>query len=78
MLFYYFRDTLLLEAGFLCALIAPLVVTAKGKISKPSDGLTFWSIRWLLFRFMFANGAVKLASGCPVWWNLDGNLLYYH
>lgn len=64
-------DNLLLEAGFLCVLIAPLLITAKGKISKPSDGLTFWGIRWLLFRFMFASGAVKLASGCPVWWNLD-------
>ncbi|XP_008550546.1 lipase maturation factor 2 [Microplitis demolitor] len=67
----YQWDTLLLEAGFLCILIAPLYVPAKGKISTPSDTVTFWCVRWLLFRFMFSSGVAKLASGCPAWWSLD-------
>lgn len=28
-------------------------------------------MRWLLFRFLFASGSVKLATGCPHWWNLS-------
>lgn len=36
----------------------------------PVDGVGIVMIRYLLFRFMFASGAVKLASGCPYWWNL--------
>ncbi|KAG8036745.1 hypothetical protein G9C98_004067 [Cotesia typhae] len=67
----YQWDTLLLEAGFLSVLIAPFWVPKKAKISTPSDTVTFWCVRWLLFRFMFSSGVAKLASGCPVWWNLD-------
>src|SRR5262249_2718792 len=35
-----------------------------------------WLLRWLLFRFMFMSGVVKLASGDPNWWNLSA--LSYH
>ncbi|KAK0163832.1 hypothetical protein PV328_002522 [Microctonus aethiopoides] len=73
----YQWDTLLLEAGFLCIFIAPYFVPARGKIRSPSDGVTFWGIRWLLFRYLFSSGAVKLASGCPVWWNLDALSHYF-
>lgn len=73
----YQWDTLLLEAGFLCVFIAPQFVPAKGKIRSPSDAVTFWGIRWLLFRYLFSNGAVKLASGCPSWWNLDALSHYF-
>jgi predicted DCC family thiol-disulfide oxidoreductase YuxK len=35
-----------------------------------------WLARWLLFRFMFMSGVVKLISGDPNWWNLSA--LSYH
>jgi len=57
-------DTFLLEAGFL-ALLLRFAAT---------PGL--WLLRWLLFRFMFMSGVVKLLSGDPNWWNLSA--LSYH
>lgn len=36
------------------------------------DGIGLLMIRYLLFRFMFASGAVKLSSGCRFWWDLTG------
>jgi predicted DCC family thiol-disulfide oxidoreductase YuxK len=35
-----------------------------------------WLLRWLLFRFLFMSGVVKLLSGDPNWWNLSA--LSYH
>jgi predicted DCC family thiol-disulfide oxidoreductase YuxK len=35
-----------------------------------------WLARWLLFRFMFMSGVVKLISGDPNWRNLSA--LFYH
>ncbi|XP_031845140.1 lipase maturation factor 2 isoform X2 [Nomia melanderi] len=64
-------DALLLEAGFLCIIVAPFWYSQRGKINTPSDAVTFWSIRWLLFRLVFSNGVVKLASGNSLWWKLD-------
>jgi len=40
----------------------------------PTTGV--WLARWLLFRFMFMSGVVKLLSGDPNWWNLSA--LSYH
>jgi len=57
-------DTFLLEAGFLALLLS--VTTMPG----------IWLLRWLLFRFMFMSGVVKLLSGDPNWWNLSA--LSYH
>ena len=34
-------------------------------------------VRWLLFRMMFASGAVKLTSGCPAWWGLTAMPTHY-
>ncbi|KAG7456157.1 hypothetical protein MATL_G00248770 [Megalops atlanticus] len=75
--FLYFQwDSLLLETGFLAVLIAPLNLF-RGKSSlKLHDGITFWLLRWLLFRLMFASGVVKLTSRCPTWWGLTA--LTYH
>uniref|UniRef100_A0A8C5PYW2 Lipase maturation factor n=1 Tax=Leptobrachium leishanense TaxID=445787 RepID=A0A8C5PYW2_9ANUR len=76
--FLYFQwDSLLLEVGFLAILVAPLYAL-RGKDSEWSthDGITFWLIRWLLFRLMFASGVVKLTSRCPTWWGLTA--LTYH
>jgi predicted DCC family thiol-disulfide oxidoreductase YuxK len=60
----YQWDTYLLEAGFLALLLS--VATTPG----------IWLLRWLLFRFMFMSGVVKLLSGDPNWWNLSA--LSYH
>ncbi len=57
-------DTFLLEAGFLALVLS--FATLPG----------IWLLRWLLFRFMFMSGMVKLLSGDPNWWNLSA--LSYH
>src|SRR5208282_1869549 len=57
-------DTFLLETGFIALLLS--LATTPG----------IWLLRWLLFRFMFMSGVVKLASGDPNWWNLSA--LSYH
>jgi predicted DCC family thiol-disulfide oxidoreductase YuxK len=60
----YQWDTFLLEGGFLALLLS--FATTPG----------IWLLRWLLFRFMFMSGVVKLLSGDPNWWNLSA--LSYH
>lgn len=57
-------DLLLLETGFLA-----LFLTYGSRI-------VIWLYRWLLFRFMFMGGVVKVASGEPTWRNLTA--LQYH
>ena len=57
-------DILLLETGFL-ALFLPT-----------RSHIIIWLFRWLLFRFMFLGGVVKIASRDPVWDNLTA--LNYH
>jgi len=60
----YQWDTFLLEGGFLALLLS--IARMPG----------IWLLRWLLFRFMFMSGMVKLLSGDPNWWNLSA--LSYH
>lgn len=75
--FLYFQwDNLLLETGFLCILVAPLTFIRGSRGVREHDRVTFWLIRWLLFRLMFASGVVKLTSRCPTWWGLTA--LTYH
>jgi predicted DCC family thiol-disulfide oxidoreductase YuxK len=57
-------DVFLLETGFLAFVLT----------FAPRTGI--WLLRWLLFRFTFMSGAVKLLSGDPTWWNLSA--LSYH
>ena len=57
-------DALLLESGFLALLLS--MATRPG----------IWLLRWLLFRFMFLSGSVKLLSGDPTWHKLSA-LSYY-
>jgi predicted DCC family thiol-disulfide oxidoreductase YuxK len=61
---FYQWDTFLLEAGFLALLLS--VATVPG----------IWLLRWLLFRFIFMSGVVKLLSGDPHWRDLSA--LSYH
>ncbi|KAH1186422.1 lipase maturation factor 2 [Mauremys mutica] len=76
--FLYFQwDSLLLETGFLAVLVAPLhLLKWRSTAWRPHDSITFWLMRWLLFRLMFASGVVKLTSRCPTWWGLTA--LTYH
>lgn len=60
----YQWDTFLLETGFLALIVS--FATTPG----------IWLLRWLLFRFMFMSGVVKLLSGDPNWRNLSA--LSYH
>jgi lipase maturation factor 1 len=60
----YQWDVYLLETGFLALLLSF------------APGTAIWLLRWLLFRFIFMSGVVKLASGDPNWWNLSA--LSYH
>jgi predicted DCC family thiol-disulfide oxidoreductase YuxK len=60
----YQWDTYLLETGFAALLLS--FATTPGILL----------LRWVLFRFMFMSGVVKLLSGDPNWWNLSA--LSYH
>jgi predicted DCC family thiol-disulfide oxidoreductase YuxK len=60
----YQWDIFLVEAGFLSILLS--FSTRPG----------VWLLRWLLFRFMFMSGCVKLLSGDETWANLTA--LSYH
>uniref|UniRef100_A0A8C7G5A7 Lipase maturation factor n=1 Tax=Oncorhynchus kisutch TaxID=8019 RepID=A0A8C7G5A7_ONCKI len=62
-------DSLLLEAGFLTVLVAPLNLLRCATF-RHHDAVTFWLARWLLFRLTFGSGVAKLASHCPSWWGL--------
>ena len=57
-------DTFLLETAVVALLMS----------FRPTTGV--WLARWLLFRFMFMSGVVKLISGDPNWRNLSA--LSYH
>ena len=60
----YQWDLLLLECGFLAIFLAR------------STAITAWLYRWLVFRFMWLSGIVKIASGDSSWHNLTA--LNYH
>ncbi|XP_018330116.1 lipase maturation factor 2 [Agrilus planipennis] len=65
-------DNLLLEAGFLSILVAPLLLgKRRGSKGSPSDNICLWLVRWLLFRFLLSSGLVKFLSGCPRWRDLS-------
>jgi hypothetical protein len=68
--FAYQWDALLLEAGFLAIFTAPAV--ALDRLDDPVEPprLGVWLFRWLLVRFVWASGAIKLTSGDPAWRDL--------
>jgi hypothetical protein len=80
--FLYFQwDTLLLEAGFLTIIVAPLrILYLKRKQVDDflyQDRITLWLIRWLAFRLLFASGIVKLTGGDKTWWGLTATIYHY-
>ncbi len=72
----YQWDALLLEAGLLACLDAPWRLRPGGVERAPSR-LSRGLLRLLLFRLMFASGAVKLLSGDPSWRNLSALEFHY-
>ena len=69
-------DVLLLEVGFLTFFALPFVPRLRGALNAPSRSVS-WLYRWLLFRFMFASGVVKLTSGDATWRNLSALTFHY-
>jgi predicted DCC family thiol-disulfide oxidoreductase YuxK len=70
-------DVLLLETGFLAVFFAPGQVLPGLSRESPPPRLWLWMLRWLLFRLMLSSGAVKLASGDPLWHNLTALTVHY-
>ena len=75
--FLWFQwDGLLLEAGFLGILLAPLRLRSNRQPESPS-ALIRWLLWWLLFRLMVSSGVAKLASGDPAWHTLTALRSHY-
>lgn len=73
--FYFFQwDSLLLEVGFLAIFLAPWEWWSRKAANPPR--VAHFLLIWLLFRFIFASGVVKLSSGDPTW--TGGTALEYH
>ncbi|VDK45956.1 unnamed protein product, partial [Anisakis simplex] len=73
--FLWFQwDTLLLEAGALCCLLARMPLIGS---SSSTDNISIFLIRWLVFRLMYASGVVKLTSQCPAWWSLTALNIHF-
>lgn len=72
----YQWDNLLLEAGLLAVLVAPPVWRSRPATNPEPPRGAVLLLYWLLFRFMFAAGYAKLASGDPSW--MDFTALTYH
>ncbi len=70
-------DALLLETGFLAIFFAPLRILPGISREYPPSSVVLWLLRWLLFRLMFASGAVKLLSGDSTWSNLTALNFHY-
>eukprot|EP00164_Ancoracysta_twista_P011795 GFYU01018328.1.p1 GENE.GFYU01018328.1~~GFYU01018328.1.p1 ORF type:complete len:722 (-),score=150.12 GFYU01018328.1:441-2606(-) len=69
-------DILLLEAGFLTVLYAPLFPSFREDRRARPVPAVLWTLRWLLFKLMFMSGVVKIQANCNTW--LDLTALEYH
>jgi hypothetical protein len=68
-------DIFLLEVGFLTILFAPLWKSRLAVIT-PIDNAVYFLIRFLMFRFIYSNGIVKVTADCPAWKTF--NVLQHH
>src|SRR5262249_27678736 len=73
----YQWDALLLEAGFLAILLAPMTWWDGYHRASDPRRVARWLLWWLLFRLMFGSGVVKLASGDPTWRGLTALVVHY-
>ncbi|XP_037051914.1 lipase maturation factor 2-like [Bradysia coprophila] len=67
-------DYLLVEAGFIMIMLAPLT---RSNQASSSDKVILIVLRWLLMRYFFATGAAKILSRCPHWWNFTALSHYF-
>ena len=75
--FLWFQwDSLLLEAGFLAAFLAPWRMRSHPATDPAPRRAGLWLSRWLLFRLILSSAIVKLASGDPSWRSFTA--LEYH
>ncbi|XP_050535922.1 lipase maturation factor 2-like [Daktulosphaira vitifoliae] len=76
-------DEILLEVGLLSILVAPFFHPSRKPVSKkrnlrsqtslassPYDAISFWLVRWLLFRVSYSAGITKMSSKSLVWYDL--------
>jgi hypothetical protein len=70
-------DALLLEAGFLAILVAPVTWFDRFERRADPPRMARWMLWWLLFRLMFGSGVVKLTSGDPMWRGLTALSVHY-
>jgi predicted DCC family thiol-disulfide oxidoreductase YuxK len=73
----YQWDALLLETGFLGIFLAPLVLRERRGVAEEPPRLARWLLLWLLFRLMVGSGAIKLASGDPMWRELTALSVHF-
>ena len=74
--FSYQWDAMLLECGLLAILVAPPVLWSRPSVNPEPSRIIIFLIYWLLFRFMFSSGFMKLVGGDPSWRDLTA--LSYH
>ncbi|MCH2132186.1 MAG: lipase maturation factor family protein [Phycisphaerales bacterium] len=72
----YQWDVLLLEIGFLAIFWAPCAWRLNSPAVRRPSTVLRWMLIWLLLRFMFLSGWLKLASQDSAWWDLTA--LDYH
>ena len=70
-------DALLLESGFLAIFLVPWRWLTGWRDAPAPRRVVVWLLRFLLFRLMFASGAVKLSSGDPTWHELRALEFHY-
>lgn len=79
--FLWFQwDVLLLEAGFVTILLAPLNYLGLHDVTSwhhCHDSIAMMLVRWLLFRLTFASGLAKLTSSSESWWKLTALKHHY-
>jgi hypothetical protein len=68
-------DIFLLEVGFITILFSPITKSRLNVIT-PIDHVLYFLIRFLMFRFIYSNGIVKITADCPVWKTF--NTLHHH
>lgn len=73
----YQWDILLLEAGFLALLWAPLTLRPLLVWPGAPSRVVVWLSRWLLFRLMWSSGVVKLLSGDSAWRDFTATTFHY-
>lgn len=65
-------DIFLIEIGFLSIFFCPFSIKGKNSKHKISslDIFVYYLLRFMLFRFIYANGIVKVTADCPTWQSL--------